>query len=97
MSEREKFLKRYGGQRCGRCGETVGATDQAHAALEAVIRRDARERAESGNYVANAEMNPTRVLFGNGRTVRIVKGALVVGWARAEADKVFRPAQGSNK
>lgn len=36
----------------------------------------------SGNYVANKEVNPTKVTFANGRVVRIVKGALVVEWRK---------------
>lgn len=35
----------------------------------------------SGNYVADREERPRKVVFANGRTVEIVDGALVVGWA----------------
>jgi hypothetical protein len=41
------------------------------------------------NYIANAEVNPTRILFENGRVVELVGGVLEVGWSREEAARVF--------
>ena len=41
----------------------------------------------STNYIANLEVNPTWVVFANGRTVRIVNGALEVGWLRDIGDE----------
>ena len=41
----------------------------------------------STNYIANLEVNPTWVAFANGRTVRIVNGALEVGWLRDIGDE----------
>ncbi len=82
-------MKRFEGQTCGRCGEVVGlAQARSDLMLKVALDRDVRY-VTSTNYVANAEVNPTRVLFANGRTVRIVNGALVVGWARKEAERVF--------
>ena len=85
----DDFQKKHLGERCGRCGETVGAADQTFDALLKLQAAREREEKASGNYVANDEVNATRVLFANGRTVKIVKGRLVVGWAKAEAEKVF--------
>lgn len=56
--------------------------------IEAICKRGDARKADT-NYVADKEVNPTRILFANGRTVRVVRGKLIVGWARAEARKVF--------
>lgn len=40
------------------------------------------KEAESGNYVADKEIEPTEVWFANGRHVKIVDGHLVIDWDR---------------
>lgn len=47
--------------------------------------------ATAGNYVADREVYPQRILFANGRTVELKEGALDVGWAHDEAAKVWGP------
>jgi hypothetical protein len=63
--------------------------DSAAQRMKGVVAGFQKGRALTGNYVANAEQSPTRVLFENGRTVEIVDGQLEVGWAREEADATF--------
>ena len=74
---------------CRACGTPIDGYDAAHKALHAVIERNAKRAASHWNYVADAEKGATRVLFASGRTVRIVNGALVVGWACKEAERIF--------
>ena len=52
------------------------------AAMRICWRIMYERRDTSGNYVANKEINPTKVTFANGRVVRIKKGALIVEWAK---------------
>lgn len=60
------------------CRSTPPACSQQmiNAGVSAIFRSGRT----SGNYVANKVINPTKVTFANGRTVKIVKGHLVVGW-----------------
>jgi hypothetical protein len=71
---------------CPECGDPEGSFFKLAAAME----RQRDKALASSNYVANAEVNPTRILFANGRVVELVDGRLVVGWAREEADAIFK-------
>lgn len=74
-------VKKYGHDfpnNCSRCGQAAGSEARFTQLMTTMMKRG---RA-SGNYVANKETNPTKVTFDNGRVVRIVKGALVVEWAK---------------
>ena len=66
------------GCRCNSCGQYAGSEASVHKLMHAMRRNFAT----SGNYVADREASPTKVTFTNGRIVRIVKGALVVEWAK---------------
>jgi hypothetical protein len=88
---------------CDRTTEEVAACPSAHATacsshsfnvMLGGIQRVQKKLAATGNYVANDAVDATRVLFANGRTVRIVNGRLVVGWARKEAERVFASPSG---
>lgn len=48
-----------------------------------------RGRASSGNYVANHTVDPTEILFANGRVVRWTPDGLTVGWDHDKAQRVF--------
>ena len=80
---------------CDRTDDEVPSCPSANACacsalqinrLIAGLRKQAeaweKKLAKSTNYVANKEVNPTRVTFANGRTVHIKNGALVVGWKK---------------
>lgn len=47
--------------------------------MRAVIKAHARAWAHSRNYIADREIDPTKVTFANGRTVEVVNEHLVVG------------------
>ncbi len=49
------------------------------------------ELAASGNYIANAEVAPTFIAFANKRTVKIVDGALEVGWLDDRDEEIAGP------
>jgi len=60
-------------------GKYEEGTKCAAALIKVIDRAAARLRA-SGNYVANKEVEPTKVTFANGRTVKIEGNHLVIGW-----------------
>jgi len=62
-------------------GRFDAGQEWSEALVKVLERNDTRFRA-SGNYVANREVNPTKVTFANGRTVKVVNGHLVIGWSK---------------
>ena len=57
------------------------------------VRLDALEAelVRSGNYIANLEVSPTFIVFANKRTVKIVNGALEVGWLDDRDEEIAGP------
>lgn len=81
---------------CDRTAEQIDSCPALHKATCVVSRYRVmceeiyRARTTSCNYVANNDAAPTSVLFANGRTVKVVRGKLVVGWDREGAKRIFR-------
>ena len=69
----------------------------AHEIIDVALRHAERldaleaELARSGNYIANLEVGPTFIAFANKRTVKIVNGALEVGWLDDRDEEIAGP------
>ena len=58
--------------------QTIADRDTEIAGLQLTIGVLRVTLAQSGNYIADKEVAPTEVTFANGRTVRIVNGAMEI-------------------